>query len=181
MEQRVEATRAAMSMAWQLGCRVVSNRIGEIPESGTPDHANLIQALEEIGRHGSRVGACFAARTGDQPGAELRQLISNLGPGALHVDFDPAELLINRLDVESSMRELAEYVVHFRARDAVRDLSRSDPAEVQLGRGSVDLPPLLALLEEQDYAGFITVQCPASQDARIRLGQSLEYLERVFE
>ncbi len=180
LEQRIDATKAAMTMAWELGCQVVSNRIGEIPAADSSDYPYLIQALEDIGRHGSHVGAVFAARTGDQQGTELQELIQTLGPGALHVDFDPAELLIQRHDVQAAMSALSEYVVHFRARDAVRDLSRSDNVEVQLGRGSIDLPPLLAKLEERDYAGFITVQCPPTAQSQVQLAQSLEYLQNVF-
>ena len=88
--------------------------------------------------------------------------------------------MFNRFDVQTSMDALNPYVVHFRARDAVRDLSRSETVEVQLGRGSVDLPPLLAKLEENDYRGFMTVQCRESAGSQLQLGQSLEYLEQVF-
>ena len=97
LEQRVDATKAAMWMAWNLGCNVVSNRIGKIPPSDSPDFPNLVQALEDLGRHSSHVGAVFAARTGDDNGEELHELITTLSPGSLNIDFDPAELLINRL------------------------------------------------------------------------------------
>ena len=65
-------------------------------------------------------------------------------------------------------------------RDAVRDLFRSEALETQLGRGSVDLPPLLAKLEEQHYNGYLTVQRPVGDRSRQELGESLEYLENVF-
>ncbi len=181
LDQRLDATRAAMSMAYELGCNVVSNRIGRVPPADSTEYRTLLQALEDLGRHGSRVGAMFAARTGDDDGATLRELIQALGPGALYVDFDPAELLLNNHDVEGAMRELASFVLHFRARDAVRDLSRSESVEVQLGRGSIDLPPLLAMLEEQHYSGFITVQRPVSPGSAVQIAQSLEYLENVFQ
>ena len=180
LEQRVDATKAAMSMAYDLGCNVVSNRIGKIPDSDSPSFSTMIQAMEDIGRHGSHVGATFAIRTGDNQGAALREMLQSLGPSSPGVDFDPAELLMNRLDIESTMDELAEFVLHFRARDAVRDLSRSENVEVQLGRGSVDLPPLLAKLEEKNYQGYMTVQCQRSDDSRLQLGQSLEFLDNLF-
>lgn len=180
LEQRIDATKAAMTMAYDLGCNVVSNRIGPIPPADSGDLPNLIQALEDIGRHGSHVGAVFAARTGDDGGEKLAELIHGLGPGSLSVDFDPAELLMNRFDEQLAMESLSPHVVHFRARDAVRDLSQSENVEVQLGRGSIELPPLLAKLEEHQYAGFINVQCPASNFGRQELAESLEYLDNVF-
>ena len=169
-----------MSMAWDLGCRVVSNRIGQIPPSDSPAYPHLIQALEDIGRHASHAGTVFAARTGDDEGDQVDALLKDLHPGALCIDFDPAELMLNRHDVQSAMDSLADHVVHFRARDAVRDLSRSDTVEVPLGRGSVDLPPLLAKLEEKNYRGYISVQCPPGPQALMQMSQSLEYLDNVF-
>lgn len=180
LEQRIDATKAAMTMAYELGCNVVSNRIGKIPTAESGMLPNLHQALEDIGRHGSHIGAVFAARTGDDEGSDLLELINDLGPGSLSIDFDPAELLINRFDVESAMQSLGPAVMHFRARDAVRDLSRSDNVEVQLGRGSIDLPPLLAKLEECNYTGYINVQRPYSAMSRSEMAESLEYLENVF-
>lgn len=180
LERRVEATKATMTMAWDLGCRVVSNRIGQIPPSDSPAYPHLIQALEDIGRHASHAGTVFAARTGDDEGSRVNELIKDLNPGALCIDFDPAELMLNRHDVQPAMDCLAEHVVHFRARDAVRDLSRSDTVEVPLGRGSVDLPPLLAKLEEKNYQGYISVQCQPNPQASIQMAQSLEYLDNVF-
>jgi len=180
LEQRIDATKSAMTMAYNLGCRVVSNRIGQIPDQDSPGQLNLLQAMEDIGRHATHVGAVFAARTGDCPGSEMVELIQKLGPGALSVDFDPAELLIHRFEVEEAMNALAPFVMHFRARDAVRDLSRSENVEVQLGRGSIDLPPLLAKLEEHQYGGFINVQRPLSANCQTELAESLEYLENVF-
>lgn len=180
LERRVEATKATMTMAWDLGCRVVSNRIGQIPPSDSPAYPHLIQALEDMGRHASHAGTVFAARTGDDEGSKVSELLKDLNPGALCIDFDPAELMLNRHDVQPAMDSLAENVVHFRARDAVRDLSRSDTVEVPLGRGSVDLPPLLAKLEEKNYQGYISVQCSPNPQAAIQLAQALQYLDNVF-
>ena len=49
-------------------------------------------------------------------------------------------------------------VLHVRARDAVRDLGQRRVLEMPLGQGSIDFPELLAILEEHDYRGYITVE-----------------------
>lgn len=180
LDQRLDATRAAMSMAYDLGCTVVSNQIGRIPDSDSPEHTTLVQALEDIGRHGQRVGSFFAARTGDNPCEKQLELLRVLGPGSLFVDFDPAELMLAGEYPADSIGQLAEYVMHFRARDAVRDLSRSENVVVQLGRGSVDLAMLLATLETHNYSGYLTVQrAPGTGNEKI-LAEELEYLQKVF-
>lgn len=180
LDQRLDATRGAMTMAYDLGCTVVSNQIGRIPDAESPEHTTLIQALEDIGRHGQRVGSFFAARTGDNPGEKLAELLRLLGPGSLFVDFDPAELMLAGEYPIDSIKQLGEFVVHFRARDAVRDLSRSENVVVQLGRGSVDIAELLANLEVNNFSGYLTVQRAPGKGNEKVLAEELEYLQNVF-
>ena len=185
LDRRIDGTKAAMTMAYDLGCPVVSNSVGSVPESGSDDWSTMIQALEDVGRHGQKAGALLAARTGQGTTEELAELLKLLSPGCLMVDFDPAELLIANEDVAAGLRQLGAGVVHFRARDAVQDFTRGGQSgekggEVQLGRGSLDLLPLLALLEEQPYRGFITIdRCP-SDEAVSQCQQSIEYLRALF-
>lgn len=180
LDRRLDATRGAMSMAYDLGCNVVSNYIGEIPAEDSPERIVLIQALEDLGRHGQRVGAIFAARTGDNSGESLAGLMGSLGDGALHVDFDPAELAFSGHAVLPCLEQLANHVVHFRARDFVRDLSRRETVNEQLGRGTLDLTAVLSVLESHGYGGYIAVQRqPGPSTARI-LAEELEYLTNIF-
>lgn len=180
LDQRLDATRAVMMMAWDLGCPVVSNQIGPIPSDDAPARSVLIEALSDLGRHAQRVGAFLAAQTADNDPRELARLIAALGPAALRVDFDPAALMTSRYDVNEAMDQLAGSVSHFRARDAVRDLSRSENVEVQLGRGSVDFPQLLGRLEECQYGGFITVGGRVADGNVNRYAEELAYLDNVF-
>ncbi len=180
LEQRIEATKAAMTMAYDLGCTVVVNEIGRIPEPNSPDWNTLTQALYDIGNHGHRCGAQLAARTGIEGGQSLQHLITQLPVGSLAVDFDPAGLLFHNYSVGEAMKLLAPYVANFRARDAVEDLSQGKRIEVQLGRGSVDWAQLLGLLEEKDYNGYLTVQRDAETDAVQQCVESLEYLTQLF-
>ena len=180
LDERIDATKAAMSMAYDLGCRVVSNRLASLPGDSSPADSTFVQALEDIGRHSHRVGCSLALRSGPIDGFKLGDLIHRLSPAALSVDFDPAELLISGQDVEACMKALAPHVVHFRARDAVIDLSKNQGLEVQLGRGSVDLAPLLALLEENAYQGFITLDRQAESDPVFECAQSMQFLDNLF-
>lgn len=181
LEQRLDATRAAMSMAYDLGCNVVSNQIGIIPDAASQEKMTLLQALEDLGRHGQRVGVMFAARTGDDSGDTLAELIKQLGPGALSIDFDPAALAIRQFDVAAAMNVLASLVVHFRARDCVRDFSRREHVLVQLGRGSIDWNTLLARLETAGYPGYVGVEREPGPDVANVLAEELEYLQNLFQ
>ena len=70
--------------------------------------------------------------------------------------------------------------MNFRARDGVRDLSLGRGLEVQLGRGSVDLPGLLGLLEENRYQGYITIERDSESEPVVQCAQSIEYLDNLF-
>lgn len=180
LEQRIEATKAAMTMAYELGCNVVVNQIGRIPETDNDAFNTITQALSDIGNHGNRCGAKLAAQTGIDDGETMKHLIDRLPVGSLEIDFDPAGLMFHNHNVGDAMKILAPHVAHVRTRDAVEDLSQGKRVEVQLGRGSVDWAQLLGLLEEKNYSGYLTVQRDAESDAVIQCAQSLEYLTQLF-
>ena len=183
LEPKIEGTKAAMSMAWELGCNVVVNDIGPIPE----DHEStawktLTEALSEIGQHGQRCGSWLAARTTSSAGdgVRMKELIDLLPVQSLFVDFDPASFLLNEHSPSDALRLLAEHVVSFRARDAVRDFSLGRGVEVELGRGSTDWATLLGLLEQKHYSGYITIDRDAESDPVMQCAQGLEFLTNLF-
>ena len=181
LEKRIESTKAAMSMAYELGCNVVVNRIGAIPPSDPPEAwTTLLQALAELSRHGQRVGAWFAARTGTDSGSRMAEVIAALPPGMIGIDFDPGSLVIHGHSAEDAMRSLAKHVLTLRAFDGVRD-SAGRAMHVQLGRGSVDFPPLLSLLEEKHFAGYIIVERNVERDAVASCQQTVDYLQSLFQ
>ena len=183
LEPKIEGTKAAMTMAWDLGCNVVVNDIGPIPEDrSSQDWQTLTEALSDIGHHGQRCGAWLAARTtgstGD--GVRLKELIDYLPVQSLHVDFDPASFLLAEQSPNDALKLLSEHVVNFRARDAVRDFSLGRGIEVELGRGSIDWATLLGLLEQKHYSGFITIDRDAESDPVTQCAQGLEFLSNLF-
>lgn len=181
LDRRIDATKNAMTMAYDLGCNVVTNRIGRIAEEATDERRSvMVQALTDLGVYSQKSGAWLAAQCGFEDTNVLKGLIDSLPPMALGVDFDPAQMVINGFSPNDGMLVLAEHVMHFRARDAVHDLSLGRGLEVQLGRGSVDLPSLLGKLEEHHYAGYLTVDRDEQADAVLQCTQSVEYLDNLF-
>ena len=181
LDQRIDGTKATLKLAYDLGCRVVVNRLGQIPDQvQDPVWSTMVQALMDIGNFSQRAGAWLAARTGSESGEVLKGFIDALPPQCLMVDFDPAALVINRFSASEAMEALSEHVISFRARDAVVDLSLGRGVEVQLGRGSVDWPGLLGALEEKQYQGFLTVERQSAEDPVRECGEALQYLTNLF-
>ena len=86
LNERVEATKRAMSFAYELGTPVVVNQVGRIPEEAEGGRWDLlVESLSDIGRHGQKCGAMLAARTGTESGEDLARLIQSLPDGSLMV------------------------------------------------------------------------------------------------
>lgn len=181
LDQRVEATKRVMSLAYDLGTDLVTNQIGEIAEDEeSSEWALLTETLTTIGKHGQLCGATLLARTGTEPGSELQRLIKALPVGSLGVDFDPAELVVNKLSPQETMEEVASEVRIFRARDAVRDLAQRRGLEVQLGRGIIDFAELLGTLENAGYRGPLTLERRYSDNVMVELHEGVQYLRNLF-
>ncbi|MFO0820091.1 MAG: sugar phosphate isomerase/epimerase family protein [Pirellulales bacterium] len=180
LDRRVEATREAMQLAYDLGAHYVINQIGKVPAQPDGDAWNLlIEVLADLGRFGLRVGASLAAETGSEDGPELAKLIAALPPGALHVNFDAGNLIVNGFSASDSVRALASHVRHVHATDAVRDLGRGRGLDVPLGHGSADYSEILAVLEEQQYQGYLTVERESAANPLVEIAQAVEYLRRL--
>jgi len=180
LEERIDATKRALKLAYDLGANVVVNHIGRVPpESDAATTSMLIQALSDIGRHSQRVGAMLAAETGTESGADLAALIARLPPGSIGVDFNPANLIIHGHSPREAAAALAPHVLHIHATDATRDLALGRGVEVALGQGSAEFPELLALLEEQQYRGYITVARRDTSDPLADVRQAIEFLRNL--
>lgn len=181
LDRRIDATKQAMKAAFDLGARVLINQIGRISPDEESDTQNvMVQSLADLGMYGQHVGCLFAARTGTEDGPTLKQFINRLPQGCLSVDFDPGSLIIHGFSPNEAIKALGPDVVHFHARDGVQDLAQGRGLEVQLGRGSMDLPYLLGVLEEHQYQGFLTVEREHAQDPVLEISQSVQYLRSLW-
>jgi sugar phosphate isomerase/epimerase len=181
LDRRIDATKSALTMAYELGCNVVVNKIGRVPEDDeNPSWTTMVQALSDLGNFSQKAGAWLAARTGSESGETLKRLIDALPNHSLVVDFDPGDFLINGFSATEAMKTLGQHVMSFRARDAVQDLSLGRGIEVQLGRGSVDWSMLLGTLEEHNYSGFLTIERESEENTIEEVGQAIEYLTNLF-
>ncbi len=181
LDERIEGTKAAMRMASSLGCRIVSNRVGLIPpDDHDPRNDHLLPALHDLAAYSLKAGAWLAIRTGPDHDQALGGLLDRFPSGALLVDFDPAALMMHAHEPAAVMRRVGQAVANFRARDAVRDFSRNSVLEVQLGRGTIDFPGLLGMLEEHHYRGYLAVESSHASLAAVECQQALKYLQNLF-
>ena len=180
LERRVDATKRAMTMAYELGARVVVNQVGKIPAKAEgADWELLVETLGELGHHGQRCGATLAAQTGAESGEDLARLIDALPEGSIGVAFDPAALIVNGFSPRDLLAVLGRSVVYVHATDAVPDLAKGRGVETPLGEGIADYPELLGMLEQKDYRGSLMVDGAGRRDPELEIRQAIQFLRNM--
>ena len=168
LDDRIRRAEAAFAMAYELGTSIVLVRAGEVPPETEPGRREIFtNALRELGTRAEHRGVRLALETGSgQPGT-LSSFFETLNIPSLAISIDPAASLQAGVDPVGSVRELANWVVHAYAADAVRDSRTAAPNPRGLGfrPGSLDWEEYLGALEEIGYRGFLTVWPAAGHSA----------------
>ena len=179
LERRLEATIAAMSTASRLQSRVMVLNLGDIPPVDDSRRSTLLEAATSLAAHGNRLGVQLAAQCFSGSPTELSELIAGLSDGAIGVDLSPADLIHSGQHPADFAAALGPHIAHVFANDAVRGLGRGTALDVELGRGSADLPELLGQLEEYDYRGWITVERRNSQRPGEDVANAVQFLRSL--
>jgi sugar phosphate isomerase/epimerase len=179
LDARLAAARQAMEFAYELGAKVITIRIGRIPENAeSEDYGVLRGVLNDLARHGNRVGTTLAITPSRDSAEALSKLLAAVTEGPAGVNFDPAAFLMGGHEPTQALRALHKSVAHFVIRDAVRDVDAGG-VEVPVGRGEVDWDEFIALVGDADYRGWLTVDRTQGEDKRGDLGRAIQFLRQI--
>lgn len=183
-DARLEYLRQALSMSWDLGAKVVVIHPGplppEKPDANDPRWPILTEALTNLARHAERVGATLALETGLESGEMLARFLTGFAIGGLAANLNPGNLLIHGHDPYAAARSLRERIVHVHAKDARVASASRGAEEVPLGHGDIDWLQMLAVLEEIEYRGFVTIERTAGANALAEAKAAVEFLKRIM-
>jgi sugar phosphate isomerase/epimerase len=158
-DARLEHVRKVMTLAYDLGPRIIIVEAGQVPEKeDQPPARRLRESLADLARHGDRIGTILTLETGLESGSVLAGYLRSFDSGSLGANLDPANLLLHGFDPEQAMRDLRERVVHIHARDGRRASTSRAAQEVPLGHGDIDWMSFLETLEEIEYRGWLVVE-----------------------
>ena len=164
LEARVLATKQAMLQAHRLGASVLLGHLGDIPSSKEdPGWQVLVDVLSDLGRTGQQTGAIFCAEAGRAGPDDLKKVIESVPDGSLQVHLVTGALLVHGHDPADAAITLAGDIGYVHATDAVAGAYAGHGKAVPLGTGQVDLPPVLAILEERGYRGWVGVEAITAQ------------------
>jgi sugar phosphate isomerase/epimerase len=179
IDGRVHVVKEAIRLCGRLKCRVLTLRVGRIPDEKDLDNrARLQGALSDLARLGAREGVTPAISTSGDSAAELRALIESIKDGPVGVDLDPAGCIGGQLSPVAVLSALHDSVVHVQGRDAVRDLEAGSK-EVALGRGETPWDEVIATLADMRYGGWITVRRTGGESRGLEAFHAVRYLRAV--
>jgi L-ribulose-5-phosphate 3-epimerase len=179
-QPRIEHVGKVLALACDLGPRVVVVQAGAVPEKEDERGRRLDESLQTLGHHGDRIGAFLALETGLESGAALAAYLKRFDTGALAANFNPANLLLHGFDPYESARALHGLVRHAHAKDARRASASRAAQEVPLGHGDVDWMQFLAVLEEIEYRGWLTIERESGDNRLADVAAGVALLRRLL-
>jgi sugar phosphate isomerase/epimerase len=179
LERRLEATRQAMQASSRLAARVMLVTVGPLPLPGEPGRAILQDALATLAMHGNRLGVQLALQCPRSHPGDVKVLLEELPEGLAGVDLSPADVILSGGQPKKYAAELGRHIVHVFANDAAGGLGGAGGSQVELGRGTADFPELLAILEEHNYHGWITVERRNSSQAEEDAENAIQFLRSL--
>jgi sugar phosphate isomerase/epimerase len=179
LDTRLAATRQAMEFTFQLKAGVFTLRVGRIPaEAESEEYQILRQVLNDLARHGNRVGVTLAITpTRDEP-ASLLQLLGEITEGPVGINYDPATFVMAGQNPAKALADLQEHLMQVLVRDGIRDMDGSG-LEVPVGRGEVEWEEVLALLDEAEYKNWLIVDRTQGDDRPGDIRRAMQYLKNV--
>lgn len=140
----------------------------------------MTEVLRDLGAFGDHTGTMLALETGLEPGSTLSAYLASFDSGALKVNFDPANLLLNGFNPLESLRTLNRFVIHGHAHDARSSGASRVAQEVPLGYGDIDWMMLAAVLEEIEYRGYLTVERESGESRVADVSNGVKFLRRLM-
>ena len=179
-DARIDRLRQAMSMAFDVGCRLVVIQPGPLVfDEKDTRYAVLADALAALGRHGDHVGARLAIETGFDSPEAVETLLARFDAGSLAVALNPGNLLAQGHDPYEAIRTLRSRLVYVRASDARRAGAGRLGRRMPVGHGDLDWMQLTANFEEIEYRGWLTVEADAGPNALVELSAGVAFLQRL--
>jgi len=180
-EARIDHVKNVLSLAFDLGPRLVTIQAGRLPENDEdPRGRFLAEALQTLGNHGDRTGTVLALESGLESGETLQKYLQRFNTGGLGVNYDPANLLSSGFNPFESARQLRGRIVHAQARDASQSRANRTLQEVPLGHGDTDWLMLLNIFAEMEYHGWWVVARQVGQNRLQDVAEGVAFLRRVW-
>lgn len=168
---RVEIAMQIADFASWLGAPGIGIHVGFVSENwDSADFASAVVTVRELADHCAGRGISMNLETGQETADTLLQLIRTVDRPNLHVNFDPANMIMyGSGEPLEALRKVGGHVKSCHCKDATRSNQpgREWGVEAPLGQGDVDIEQFVATLAELDYEGPLTIEREISGEKQI--------------
>jgi sugar phosphate isomerase/epimerase len=182
--ERLEILRWAVSRTVQLGLQDIMFHAGFLPHEGDPGRPAFLDTLRSAARIADEKGIHIAFETGQEPADLLLATLKELALPNVHINFDPANMLLyDKGNPIKAVEILAPYVRSVHLKDAKRPTIKGHwGEEVPLGQGQANIPLFVKKLKEIGYQGALCIEREVGNQAqRLRdIAHGVKYLREVL-
>ena len=180
LDRRIAALRQAMQVAYELGARqlVQSGGVPRLTSDTMPDR-QLIDHVAMLANWGERVGCRLVLESAELEVAAAREFVADLPAGVVGLSLHTGNIIAGGGAVGDVATALAEHWRHVVVADGYRDLASRSFVATELGRGSVDLAELAAVLDASSYQGWWAIEPDGDVPVVDQAKNAAAYLRRL--
>ena len=159
---RTQELKEIADFARRLGCDVVGLHVGFVPhDTSDPLYKEVLDVTREVCDHCKGLSQALHLETGQETVDGLLGFISDVERDNLHVNFDPANMILygNGEPIEA-LKKVGGHVRSVHCKDAIWAANPGEEwgEEVPLGDGAVGMETYLRTLDEIGYHGPLTIE-----------------------
>ena len=164
---RKRISQQCAKLASELGMKQIGTHVGFVPHKGQPGYETMLSRVREIAQMFAQHKLELLMETGQEPAGELLQFLNDLAAPNVHINFDPANMILYGAgDPIEAIGILGPHIHHVHVKDAIPS---SKPGvewgeEVPFGTGKVGSTAFLQALKKVGYTGPLAIEREAGSD-----------------
>jgi sugar phosphate isomerase/epimerase len=184
--KRLAEMKEISDFSVMLGCPVIALHLGFVPhDRESADYRDVVAVTRELCDYAALNGQCLHLETGQETADALLQFIADTKCSNLHVNFDPANMILYGAgEPIEALKKLAGLVhsVHMKDAKWADQPGVKWGQEVPLGQGEVGIERYLKALKEIGYVGPLTIEREIPQEPerqKSEIGQAVQLIQSL--
>ncbi len=181
---RRQRAAAAARLGATLGIQSITTHIGFVPPRSSPSYQAMLGRIQDVAADFASVGVDLLMETGQEPASELAAFLSDLGASNVHINFDPANMILYGAGAPiEAIGVVGPHIRHVHAKDATASTQpgRTWGAEVAFGTGQVGPSAFSGALKRAGYSGPIAIEREAGTQRMADVKAAIEALRAIGE
>ena len=159
---RKKMSAQAAMLAHELNITSVMMHVGFVPPpEQEADYNAVVSRVRHVAESFQSHGIDLLMETGQEPAHELLQFMKDLGCSNVHINFDPANMILYGAgDPIEAIKVLGNHIRHVHVKDAKASAKPGEDwgEEVPFGTGQVNPRAFLGALDSVGYKGPLAIE-----------------------